>query len=136
MATNKQKHLDLKKFLLLHKIFTEYKTWTKEKHKAVKELRSFLEEQITLVTIHSNRDSPTTRVHFTHEFTIFKVKEKQQGSLKIFRGCNVLMMCTFREKFNHHLVVFPIENSDQEIEDVVKIENLNEYPFYKNLISL
>jgi hypothetical protein len=127
-------NFDLHKFILFHKSFASFKTWTKEKHEADKQLRNYLKEQTSLISINSNRDSPMTKVHFTHQFTIFKVPDKQRGNLKGLRGANVLMILNWRSKFNYYLDVIPLSLSDTEIIDIIKDNNLCNYEYYKDLM--
>ena len=100
--------INLNKFLKLYEQLISIINWNKEKEIKRGNLMGYLTSGM-YVTISSNRDSRTTKVHAVNEFTIFKVSKKQLGHMKIYRNEWVIMYCYGRHRFTHNLEIVPLE---------------------------
>lgn len=125
------KFTDFNVFLQLHQQMMQYPNWVKAKYAAFEEMKAYLETQES-VKITSSRDSKTTKVKAMKEFTVFKVPEKQKGYMMPYRNRMVLMICNFREEFTHYLEVFPLANTQNELCEIVKNQNLKKYAYYED----
>jgi hypothetical protein len=130
-----KKKIDIKDFIKLHKKFSKEKNWNKKKKEYHEDLYTYLNNCSGEITIKSNRDSQTTKVHLKNEFTFFKVNNLQKGKLLPYRGKLVMMICMDRRKFNHLLKVYPLDINEEQIKLTIMIENLKQYTLFHDFAN-
>lgn len=124
------KVIDLFEFYNKHKPFTQLISNVDKRRHFQYELQSYFDLFAGKVTIHSHRDSKTTRVHNTFQFTFFRVPINQRGKMINLRGRMVMMICTGRERFTHYLEVYPIDLNEEQIREFINTNALNNYSYF------
>ena len=105
------KKLDIKKFIFHYVNFFNHPTWTSQKHLDYDELREYL-SKLEKIEIISHSRSNTTKVKYSNEFILFKVKENQRGYLKTYRNKWVIMYNSGKDRTTNFLEVYPIKKFD------------------------